>query len=223
MKKALWIALLLTAGSFLSQQAEAMTLAQYIDRYNHGNGLYISQEIEKAGRHYGIDPLFLASIYYTESRFSNAAISAAGAVGIAQLMPDTAQELGADPYSVEENIEGGAKYFRQMLDLHSDKEDEAIDYALAAYNAGPGNVESGIPSYTYDYIQNVEAEYRQLRQEIQGNPLPKQMLKQHNPTRRERLISLLRNRLQEKKNALNRLENGPEKPPKSVNKSDIFF
>ena len=222
MKKALWIALLLAAGSLLPQQSEAMTLAQYIDRYNHGNGLYISREIEKAGKNYHIDPLILASIYYRESRFSNTAISAAGAVGIAQLMPGTAQDMGTDPYDIEENIEGGAKYFRQMLDLHADKEDEALDYALAAYNAGPGNVEAGIPSYTYDYIQSVENEYRHLRQEIQGDEPQEHLLKPPAPTRRDRLISFLRKRLEAKKNALAKLEKASEDSP-GTNKSDIFF
>lgn len=223
MKKAIWLALMISVWPALSQQAAALTLAQYIDRYNDGNGLYISQEIEKAGKQYGIDPLFLASIYYTESRFSNTAISAAGAVGIAQLMPGTAQEMDKNPYDMKENIEGGAKYFRQMLDLHLDKEDEAIDYALAAYNAGPGNVESGIPSYTYGYIQSVESEYQRLRQEIQEKAPEPQLLKNSQPTRRDRLISLLRDRLQEKKKAMAQQEKSSTKSAQTERKSDIFF
>lgn len=223
MKKAIWLALMISVWPALSQQAAALTLAQYIDRYNDGNGLYISQEIEKAGKQYGIDPLFLASIYYTESRFSNTAISAAGAVGIAQLMPGTAQEMDKNPYDMKENIEGGAKYFRRMLDLHLDKEDEAIDYALAAYNAGPGNVESGIPSYTYGYIQSVESEYQRLRQEIQEKAPEPQLLKNSQPTRRDRLISLLRDRLQEKKKAMAQQEKSSTKSAQTERKSDIFF
>lgn len=223
MKKAKWLALMISVWPALSQQAAALTLAQYIDRYNDGNGLYISQEIEKAGKQYGIDPLFLASIYYTESRFSNTAISAAGAVGIAQLMPGTAQEMDKNPYDMKENIEGGAKYFRRMLDLHLDKEDEAIDYALAAYNAGPGNVESGIPSYTYGYIQSVESEYQRLRQEIQEKAPEPQLLKNSQPTRRDRLISLLRDRLQEKKKAMAQQEKSSTKSAQTERKSDIFF
>lgn len=223
MKKMIWLALMISVWPALSQQAAALTLAQYIDRYNDGNGLYISQEIEKAGKQYGIDPLFLASIYYTESRFSNTAISAAGAVGIAQLMPGTAQEMDKNPYDMKENIEGGAKYFRRMLDLHLDKEDEAIDYALAAYNAGPGNVESGIPSYTYGYIQSVESEYQRLRQEIQEKAPEPQLLKNSQPTRRDRLISLLRDRLQEKKKAMAQQEKSSTRSAQTERKSDIFF
>lgn len=205
--------------------AEAMTLAQYIDRYNPGNGMYISREIKKAGDRYDIDPLLLASVYYTESRFSNAAVSAAGAIGIAQLMPGTAAEMGANPYDTAQNIDGGAGYLRRMIDLHSDKEGDAIDYALASYNAGPGNVEDGIPYYTYGYIRSVESEYQRLRREIQEQrQKPFLTPKQQENTRRARLLALLRNRLREKQKALaqNR-EDSAKHVAQKERKSDIFF
>lgn len=226
MKKACWLAVLLMVGSAAgSGGADAMTLAQYIDRYNPGNGMYISQEIKKAGARYDIDPLFLASIYYTESRFSNAAVSAAGAIGIAQLMPGTAEEMGADPYDAAQNIDGGAGYLRRMIDLHLDKDEDAIDYALAAYNAGPGNVEDGIPSYTYGYIRNVESEYQRLRREIQDQPQKPFLSKEaQTNTRRARLLALLRNRLREKQKAL--VQDQKKRAPHTEQpkrKSDIFF
>lgn len=225
MMKSGLLAALLAACLTIPQAAGATTLAEYIDRYNPGNGMYISREIKKAGARYDIDPLLLASVYYTESRFSNAAVSAAGAVGIAQLMPGTAAEMGADPYDAAQNIDGGAGYLRRMIDLHLDKDGDAVDYALAAYNAGPGNVEDGIPSYAYGYVRSVESEYQRLRREIQDQPTrPDVSPEIRDHSRRSRLLALLRNRLRAKQKAL--AENRDAKPARTARparKSDIFF
>lgn len=137
----------------------ATTLENYIATYNPQQASQISYNIIQVSNKYQLDPLLVSSIYSIESKYNNNAVSSAGALGIAQLLPETAMEMGSDPYSIESNIEGGAKYFRMMVDLHANKGDEKYNYALASYNAGPGNVVDSIPSYTYGYIQDVNNEY----------------------------------------------------------------
>ena len=110
---------------------------------------------EAAGFKYNISPHLLKAVAKVESGFQVFAKSHAGAMGIMQLMPGTASGLGVtDPYDPEQNIMGGAKYLRQMLDKFQD-----VSLALAAYNAGPGNVEKygGIPPFneTQNYVRKV--------------------------------------------------------------------
>lgn len=142
--------------------SNATNLSDYIDQFKKGEGAYISSIITNKARKYNLDPLFLASVFYIESRYDNNAVSSAGARGIAQLMPDTANYLEVNPYDPEDNIEGGAKYLREMIDLHQNKGVYKYNYALASYNAGPGATSNSIPTYTYDYIQMVSDEYHKL-------------------------------------------------------------
>ena len=91
-----------------------------------------------------------------ESNFNASAVSSAGASGLMQLMPTTARYLGVnDTLDPEQSIMGGAKYLRQMLDQF----DNNVETALAAYNAGPGNVKKydGIPPFkeTQKYVKNI--------------------------------------------------------------------
>ena len=92
---------------------------------------------------YRLSPDLLAALVWQESRWQPVARSPKGAVGLAQLMPGTARALAVDPNDPAANLEGGARYLRQMLDLF----DGDIDRALAAYNAGPGRVirAAGLP------------------------------------------------------------------------------
>ena len=112
--------------------------------------------IREASDLYRVDATLLRSVMQTESAFDALAVSPAGAVGLMQLMPDLASELGVDdPFDPRQNIMGGAKYLRRLLDLHKGN----VRLALASYNAGPGNVTEygGVPPFpeTRKYVKTV--------------------------------------------------------------------
>lgn len=102
----------------------------------------------------GLDPDLLLSVARQESGFKAHSVSSAGAIGILQLMPATAAELGVDPNDVTQNIRGGATYLRRQLDRFG-----SVPLALAAYNAGPGAVirYHGVPPFaeTQSYVSRI--------------------------------------------------------------------
>ncbi|MDD4050697.1 MAG: transglycosylase SLT domain-containing protein [candidate division Zixibacteria bacterium] len=112
--------------------------------------------IEEASRKYSLDPTLVYSVIITESGGDPNAVSPKGAKGLMQLMDSTAEQLGvADSLNPQQNINGGAKYLRQLLD----KYDGDLPRTLAAYNAGPGAVDKhkGVPPYaeTKRYVDKV--------------------------------------------------------------------
>lgn len=96
----------------------------------------IASLIKSASEKYHLSPDLVAAIAWQESRFRPSAVSPKGAIGVMQLMPATAAELGVDPADLSANIDGGAAYLRRMLDRF----DGDLEKAIAAYNAGPGAV-----------------------------------------------------------------------------------
>lgn len=116
--------------------------------------------ITQAAYEYGVDPQLVKAIATAESNMNQDEISPVGAIGVMQLMPETAAGLGVDPYNTNENISGGTRYLKQMLDTF----DGDIPLAVAAYNAGPGAVKryGGIPPYseTRNYVGRVMDLYR---------------------------------------------------------------
>lgn len=111
--------------------------------------------IARAADKYGVDPQLVKAIAIAESDMNQDEISPVGAIGVMQLMPETAAGLGVDPYDTTENIAGGTRYLKQMLDTF----DGNIPLAVAAYNAGPGAVQryGVIPPYseTQNYVGRV--------------------------------------------------------------------
>ena len=119
----------------------------------------ITGDIGDAAYTYNVDPVLAAAVFTAESHFDQSAVSPVGAIGIAQLMPDTADSLGVNPYNLHDNIYGGVAYLGQMLYRYQNWDNPYV-YAEAAYNAGPGAVDAagGIPNIaeTQNYVDTVE-------------------------------------------------------------------
>ena len=118
------------------------------------------ETIRQAAGKYGVDPKLVSAVAEVVSGFQQGAVSATGAVGVMQLMPETAESLGVNPYDAAQNINGGAQYLKQMLDTF----DGDVRKAVAAYNAGPEAVKEygGVPPYseTQQYVSSVLDLYR---------------------------------------------------------------
>lgn len=117
--------------------------------------------IEDTSRLYGVETALVHAVVRAESAFDHLAVSSAGAQGLMQLMPGTAQEIGVrDVFHPKDNLEGGVYYLRSLIDRFNGD----LRLALAGYNAGPGAVErfGGVPPYaeTMEYVERV-FRYRQ--------------------------------------------------------------
>jgi len=123
---------------------------------DNASGEVIERSIQKAAARYSLSPGLIRGVIRAESNFQADAVSSAGAKGLMQLMPETAGDLGVTkPFDIQQNIDGGSRYLRQMLDRFGGN----LKLALAAYNAGPGAVEKyeGRVPYaeTQEYVKRV--------------------------------------------------------------------
>jgi soluble lytic murein transglycosylase-like protein len=115
-----------------------------------------SEIIHEASLKYGVDEKVISAVIQQESSFNPQAVSSSGAMGLMQLMPETAKNLGVtDPYNAEQNIMAGTKYLKQQMDEFGGN----LSLGLAAYNAGSGAVRKygGIPPYkeTQEYVKKI--------------------------------------------------------------------
>jgi len=168
----------ITAYRFFGNVSEALVslrTAKLLRYSAFGNAVYDSSAsvnapfadvIADAARAHGVDPRLVAAVARRESRFNPNAVSPVGACGIMQLMPATARFLGIkDIFNARENLFGGARYLRTLLDtFHGD-----LDLTLAAYNAGPGAVQkyNGVPPFreTRAYVASIRAAYQRALQD----------------------------------------------------------
>ncbi len=154
------------SGKYASEIARAkLSLAaskSYIPTDKSKQMSTITQSVKEAAAKYNLDQDLLMSVIKQESNFNPYSLSSTGAQGLMQLMPGTADALGVDnPWDIEQNIDGGAKYLKDQLVTF----DGDLSLALAAYNAGPNSVKkyNGIPPYseTQNYVKKVLNFYRQ--------------------------------------------------------------
>jgi len=124
----------------------------------------VTSLVKQYATQFGLEEELVEAVIKIESGYDPLAVSSKGAQGLMQLIPETARDMEvADPFDMAENIRGGSRYLRLMLDLFEDN----LDLALAAYNAGPSAVQryGGIPPYneTLRYVEKVKAQYSNFR------------------------------------------------------------
>jgi len=125
--------------------------------------------IDTHARAHGLNPVLVRAVIEAESAFDPQAVSRVGAMGLMQLMPGTARELGvSDPFDPDDNIRGGTKYLRTLLDRF----DGNVRLALAAYNAGPSAVEryDDVPPYreTRSYVEKIANRIKDVKAITRG-------------------------------------------------------
>lgn len=126
------------------------------------SNLTIKQLIVKHSMEMGLDPALALSIAKKESGFCHNKKSRYGAIGVFQLMPNTAKRMGYNPYHLNDNIKGGIAYYKKMYQMFG-----STELALAAYNAGPGNVKkyNGIPPFkeTRNFVSSIMNSYNIMK------------------------------------------------------------
>jgi len=150
-------------AQIISAPSLSMTSSQSLDGFTTGNPT-VDALIVAAGARNGVDPVLLYAIMHRESSFHTGAVSPKGARGLMQLMPGTAARFGVrNIFDPAQNIEGGARYVRFLLDYFNGD----VRLALAGYNAGEGAVNKygGIPPYreTQEYVRLIGARYALMR------------------------------------------------------------
>lgn len=124
---------------------------------------YVQSLVADTAASYGVDPALALALASQESNYNQDAVSRAGAVGVMQLEPGTAAQLGVNPYDVTQNVRGGVTYLQQQLTRFGDPAQ-----ALAAYNWGPANVARAVASYGADWLSHAPSETRAYVARILG-------------------------------------------------------
>lgn len=123
----------------------------------------LEQLIQEESKRQGVSPDLVRAVVKAESNGNPKAVSPKGAIGLMQLMPQTAEMLGVDPHDPAENLEGGIRFLKQMAGRYGD-----LDRTLAAYNAGPGAVDRfrGVPPFeeTQQYMKKIKKTLNSLQQ-----------------------------------------------------------
>ena len=140
--------------------AQATATSANIGAIQNPNKSQIMNMISQISQKHGVDEKLVRALIKQESGFNPKAKSKAGAMGLMQLMPSTAKNLGVtDAYNPVQNVDGGVRYLKSMLKKYNGN----VILALAAYNAGPGAVDKydGVPPYkeTQNYVRNILANY----------------------------------------------------------------
>ena len=154
----------------LSEKTSVRTKKGYVnfmhrDRWRVVTIREIDAHINEASRTYGVHSAFIRAVISAESNFENSALSRKGAMGLCQIMPDTARRLGVtDPWNPEQNIRGATSFLKNLL-----REFKNPYKALAAYNWGPANIRSNkrIPGETRIYVDRVLKKYKEYRKSEQ--------------------------------------------------------
>jgi soluble lytic murein transglycosylase-like protein len=152
-----------SAVAYTPSPAASAPVAKSLQGFSTGDPVVDSYIVESASRN-GVDPLLIYSIMHRESSFRRMAVSPKGARGLMQLMPGTAARFGvANIFDPRQNIEGGTRYVRFLLDTF----DGDVRLALAGYNAGEGAVVKygGVPPYseTREYVRRISERYDMIR------------------------------------------------------------
>jgi soluble lytic murein transglycosylase-like protein len=149
---------------WVSRPAPAQTPAPVVEPKPAAVALTPADLANQAAKKYQLPDSFVRSVMKAESGFQPNAVSPKGAIGLMQLMPETARVLGVDPRDPHQNADAGAQYLRELLARYENDPDQVL-LALAAYNAGPGAVDRyhGVPPYreTREYILRVLKNWQQ--------------------------------------------------------------
>jgi soluble lytic murein transglycosylase-like protein len=149
---------LLGSASHTTQNSSAV--APEMSVAEQANRQKIEEMIREVSARYNVDPALVRAVIQTESNWNSSAVSRKGALGLMQLVPGTAQQLGVNnAFDPKQNLDGGVRYLHTLLERYNGD----LDRALAAYNAGPGAVDraGGIPRYreTREYVHKVTDSY----------------------------------------------------------------
>lgn len=149
-----------TAGTTPHTTQTALAASAMLGVAAQVNREKIEQMLREVSARYHVDPALIRAVVETESNWNSSAVSRKGALGLMQLVPGTAQQLGVNnAFDPKQNLDGGVRYLQMLLERYNGD----LDKALAAYNAGPGAVDraGGVPRYreTRAYVQKVTDSY----------------------------------------------------------------